>query len=114
MSSCVFCKMVKGEIKPDVLYQDEHVFAFRDNEPQAPVHVLVIPKQHIATINDLRSEHDALMGKLYLAAQRVARDEGIADAGYRTVMNCNREAGQSVFHMHLHVLGGRRLRWPPG
>lgn len=114
MSDCLFCKMVAGEIKPNTVYEDDDVLAFRDINPQAPTHVLVIPKQHIATINDVQPEHAALLGKLYLAAQKIAKDDGIADRGYRTVMNCNREAGQTVFHVHLHVLGGRAMSWPPG
>lgn len=114
MNDCLFCKMVAGEIKPDTVYEDDEVLAFRDINPQAPTHVLVIPKTHIATPNDLQAEHTALVGKLYLVAQKVAESDGIAARGYRTVMNCNREAGQSVFHIHLHVLGGRPMHWPPG
>lgn len=114
MSDCLFCKMVAGEIKPSAVYEDEDVLAFRDLNPQAPTHVLVIPKMHISTINDLQPDQAALIGKLFLAAQKVAKDDGIAERGYRTVMNCNREAGQSVFHIHLHVLGGRTMNWPPG
>lgn len=114
MSDCLFCKMVSGEIKPDVLYEDREVLAFRDIHPQAPTHVLVIPKKHIATTNDIRPEDAELIGKLYLVAKQVAADEGIADRGYRTVMNCLEESGQAVFHLHLHLLGGRAMRWPPG
>ncbi len=114
MSDCLFCKMVAGEIKPDVVYEDDEVLAFRDLNPQAPVHVLVIPKQHIATLNDLDSSHAALMGRLFLAAKQVAEQEGLAQRGYRTVINCNAEAGQSVYHVHLHVLAGRAMTWPPG
>lgn len=114
MSDCLFCKMVAGEIKPTTVYEDDEVLAFRDLNPQAPTHVLVIPKAHISTINDVLPDQAALIGKLFLAAQQVAKGEGIAERGYRTVMNCNREAGQSVFHIHLHVLGGRAMNWPPG
>lgn len=114
MSDCLFCKMVSGEIKPTTVYEDDDVLAFRDLNPQAPTHVLVIPKIHISTINDVQPDHAALVGKLFLAAQKVAQADGIAERGYRTVMNCNREAGQSVFHIHLHVLGGRGMHWPPG
>lgn len=114
MTDCLFCKMVAGEIQPDVVYEDDTVLAFRDINPQAPVHVLVVPREHIATINDLAGSHAELVGRLYLAAKEVARREGIAERGYRTVMNCNAEAGQTVFHLHLHVLGGRRMKWPPG
>jgi len=114
MSDCLFCKMVSGEIKPDTIYEDDEVLGFRDLNPQAPTHVLVVPKTHISTINDLEDNHSALVGKLYLAAKKIAADEGIADDGYRTVMNCNAGAGQTVFHLHLHVLGGRPMGWPPG
>ena len=114
MNDCLFCKMVAGEIKPNTVYEDDEVLAFRDLNPQAPTHVLVIPKTHISTLNDLQPEQAALVGKLFLAAQKVAVADGIAERGYRTVMNCNREAGQSVFHIHLHVLGGRGMHWPPG
>ena len=114
MSDCLFCKMVAGEIKPDVVYEDDAVLAFRDINPQAPTHVLVIPKQHISTINDIQAEQTELIGSLYLGVKRVAELEGIAADGYRTVMNCNAAAGQTVFHIHLHLLGGRNLNWPPG
>lgn len=114
MNDCLFCRMVAGEIKPDVVYEDDAVLAFRDTNPQAPTHVLVIPKTHIATLNDLQPEQAPLLGRMYLAAQQVAQKDGIAERGYRTVINCNREAGQSVFHVHLHVLGGRAMHWPPG
>jgi histidine triad (HIT) family protein len=114
MSDCLFCKMVSGAIKPTKVFEDADVLAFRDIHPQAPTHVLIVPKRHIATINDLQGADAALVGKLYLAAQTVARQDGIADRGYRTVMNCNAEAGQSVFHLHLHLLGGRAMGWPPG
>jgi histidine triad (HIT) family protein len=114
MAECIFCKMVSGEIKPDVVYEDEEVLAFRDISPQAPTHVLVVPKVHIETLNDIGPEQAGLIGKLYLAAQQVARQDGIAERGYRTLINCNAEAGQSVYHVHLHVLGGRPMKWPPG
>lgn len=111
---CLFCKMANGEIQPDILYENDDVLAFTDINPHAPVHFLVIPKQHIATLNDLEPLHSELVGKLYLAAAKVADDKGIAADGYRTVMNCNSDAGQTVWHLHLHVLGGRTLTWPPG
>jgi histidine triad (HIT) family protein len=114
MSDCLFCKMVAGAIKPNVVYEDDAVLAFRDINPQAPTHVLVVPKRHISTINDLKSEDAELVGRLYLAAKKVAEQDGIASDGYRTVMNCNAAAGQTVFHIHLHVLGGRNMHWPPG
>jgi len=114
MSDCIFCKIIAGEIPATVVHETDDVLAFRDLGPQAPTHVLVIPKRHIATINDMRDSDAELVGKLYLAAQKVAADEGISESGYRTVMNCNEGAGQTVFHMHLHVLGGRPMTWPPG
>ncbi len=114
MTDCLFCKMIAGEIQPDVVFENEHVLAFRDINPQAPTHILVVPREHIATINDLDEAHSWLLGQLYLAAKAIAAQEGIAEAGYRTVMNCNAGAGQSVYHIHLHVLGGRQMNWPPG
>ncbi len=114
MSDCLFCKFISGEIKPDTVFEDDHVLAFRDINPQAPTHVLVVPKRHIATLNDLSRDDAELIGRLYLAAQQVAREEGIDGPGYRTVINCNEHAGQSVFHIHLHLLGGRDMSWPPG
>jgi histidine triad (HIT) family protein len=114
MTNCIFCKIISGDISGDIIYQDDDVLAFRDLNPQAPTHFLLIPKKHIATINDLQTEDAALMGKLYLAAKRIAKDQGIEESGYRTVMNCNADGGQSVYHIHLHVLGGRNMSWPPG
>ncbi|MGB5306431.1 MAG: histidine triad nucleotide-binding protein [Gammaproteobacteria bacterium] len=114
MTDCIFCKMVAGDIQPDVVYEDDEVMAFRDMHPQAPVHVLVIPRVHIATTNDLDADSAGIIGRLYLAAKQIAQDEGIAERGYRTLINCNPEAGQSVYHIHLHVLGGRPMAWPPG
>lgn len=111
---CLFCKFVTGEIEPDVVYQNDDVLAFRDINPQAPTHVLIVPKRHIATINDLGDADSDVVGKLFLAARDIAKDEGIADDGYRVTMNCNEGAGQTVFHLHLHLLGGRRFGWPPG
>lgn len=114
MTDCLFCKMVSGEITPDTVYEDNDLLAFRDINAQAPTHVLVIPKQHIATLNDLDTGHAELVGKMMLAAARIARQEGFAEQGYRTVMNCNANGGQMVFHIHLHLLGGRAMGWPPG
>ena len=114
MADCLFCKMISGEIKPDTVYEDENVLAFRDISPQAPLHFLVIPKRHISTLNDLDDEDAKLAGQLTLAAAKVAEQEGVAEAGYRTVMNCNADGGQTVFHIHMHVLAGRGLTWPPG
>lgn len=110
---CLFCKIVAGDIPADIVYESDTAVAFRDINPQAPTHVLVIPRKHIATINDLAPDDDALVGSLYSVAREIAFAEGIADDGYRTVMNCNASAGQTVFHIHLHVLGGRSMGWPP-
>jgi histidine triad (HIT) family protein len=114
MSECIFCKIAEGEIPAEVVYETPEVVAFRDLNPQAPTHVLVIPRKHISTTNDLTEADAPLMGKLHLAAKEVAHSEGIAEAGYRTVINCNAGAGQTVFHIHLHLLGGRPMGWPPG
>ena len=114
MDDCLFCKMVSGEIKPDLVYETDQVIAFRDINPQAPLHALVIPRKHIATINDAEPGDAALLGQMVLAAQQIASDEGYAEPGYRLVMNCNADAGQTVFHIHLHLLAGRQLDWPPG
>jgi len=114
MSDTIFAKIAAGDIPADILYQDEDVVAFRDVAPQAPVHVLVIPRKPIPTLNDVEAGDAELIGKLFLAAKKVAEQEGIAEAGYRTLINCNAAAGQSVFHLHLHLLGGRPMRWPPG
>ncbi len=114
MTNCIFCKIASGEIPATIVHQDEHVVAFRDLNPQAPTHVLVIPRRHVATLNDLADADGELIGRMYLAAKRIAEMDGVADAGYRTVVNCNAAAGQSVFHIHLHLLGGRAMDWPPG
>jgi histidine triad (HIT) family protein len=114
MSDCLFCKMVEGAIQPAVVLENEHVLAFRDIHPRAPVHVLIIPKKHLATLNDLAPDDTELAGELLQAARQVAEMEGLAENGYRTVINCNANAGQEVFHLHLHVLGGRPMKWPPG
>jgi histidine triad (HIT) family protein len=113
-SDCLFCKILAGEIPADIVYESETAVAFRDINPQAPTHVLVIPRKHISTINDIEQDDQAIVGSLYTAARDIAVEAGIADEGYRAVMNCNEGAGQSVFHIHLHVLGGRVLGWPPG
>ena len=114
MSETIFSKILSGDIPADIIYEDTEVVAFRDVNPQAPVHVLVIPRKPLATLNDAGPEDTELLGKLFLAAAKVAAQEGIAESGYRTVINCNAGAGQTVFHLHLHVLGGRPLQWPPG
>ncbi len=112
MTDCLFCKMVSGVIKPDVVFEDDKVLAFRDLNPQAPVHILIIPKTHIATLNDL--DDTQLAGHLLQTAVKIAKAEGLAETGYRTLFNCNQHGGQEVYHLHLHLLGGRQLMWPPG
>lgn len=114
MTDCLFCKIRDGEIPAKIVYRDSHCIGFEDLRPQAPTHVLFIPNEHIATINDLTSEDLQKVGYLYLAAAKVAKERGHADDGYRVVMNCNKAAGQTVFHIHLHLLAGRPLEWPPG
>ena len=111
---CLFCKIVAGQIKAGVVYEDEHAVAFRDINPQAPVHVLVIPREHVASLNDAGQWDAARLGHLLHVAARVARAQGVEKGGYRTVINTGADAGQSVFHVHVHVLGGRHLSWPPG
>ncbi|MDG2107527.1 MAG: histidine triad nucleotide-binding protein [Woeseiaceae bacterium] len=112
--NCLFCKIVAGEIPADIIYESVTTIAFRDINPQAPLHMLIIPRKHIATINDITPQDQEVVGDLYLAARDIASSEGIADEGYRIVMNCNEAAGQTVFHIHMHLLGGRALTWPPG
>ena len=114
MSDTLFGKIIRREIPAHIVYEDDHVLAFRDITPQAPVHVLFIPKQAIPTLDDLQPEHAELAGRLLLAAADYARREGFADAGYRTVINCRGDGGQTVYHLHLHLLAGRALTWPPG
>jgi histidine triad (HIT) family protein len=114
MSDDLFIKIINREIPADIIYETDEILAFRDINPQAPVHVLVIPKEQIRTINDLRSQHGEMVGKLFLVAAELAEREGIADEGYRVVMNCNEAGGQAVYHIHLHLLGGRQMGWPPG
>ncbi|WP_340121183.1 histidine triad nucleotide-binding protein [Methylobacter svalbardensis] len=112
MTDCLFCKMVAGVINPDIVFEDENVLAFRDINPQAPVHILIIPKRHIAILNDL--DDTLLAGQILQTAVKLATQEGIAETGYRTVFNCNKHGGQDVYHLHLHLLGGRQMTWPPG
>jgi histidine triad (HIT) family protein len=112
--SCLFCRIVAGEIPATRVHEDDDLLAFEDIKPEAPVHILIIPKRHISTLNDLGSADDALVGAMIRQAAVIARDRGIDGGGYRTVFNCNSHAGQTVFHIHLHLLGGRRLGWPPG
>ena len=114
MDDCLFCRIIEGKIPGSIVYKDERVVAFKDINPQAAMHVLIVPRRHIATLNDLSVEHDALVGEMVRRAAALAKENGYGDRGYRTVFNCNADAGQTVFHIHLHVLGGRRMTWPPG
>src|ERR1044072_1991414 len=111
---CLFCKIVAGEIPAAKIFEDERAIAFRDINPQAPTHALVIPRPPVASLNEASETDEALLGPLLLVAARIARAEGHAEGGYRTVINTNADAGQTVFHIHVHLLGGRRLTWPPG
>lgn len=111
---CLFCKIIKGDIPANVIYRDQHVVAFDDINPQAPIHKLIVPLQHIATLNDVTDKDHAVIGYMAHAASMLAKQVNIADIGYRTVMNCNAGAGQTVFHIHMHLLGGRPMTWPPG
>ena len=112
--NCLFCKIIRREIPSKIAFEDDDVFAFHDISPQAPTHILIVPKEHVATLNDLTEAQAALVGKTLLAAKRLAAEAGISQSGYRCIFNCMRGAGQSVFHIHLHLLGGRLLGWPPG
>lgn len=112
--SCLFCKIINRDIPASIVYEDERVLAFNDINPQASTHVLVIPKRHVSTLNDLQPDHDAMVGELVRRAAAIAKDRGIEGSGYRTVFNTNSDAGQTVFHIHLHLIGGRSLAWPPG
>ena len=114
MSERLFCKIVNRQIPAKIVYEDERVVVIEDINPQAPLHVLVIPKTHIASLNDVTSGHDGLIGEMNRRAAIIARERGYADRGFRTVFNTNREAGQTVFHIHLHLLAGRPMAWPPG
>lgn len=111
---CLFCKIAERKIHAKIIYEDEHTLAFEDINPQAPVHTLIIPKKHISTNLDIKEADNNLVGHLFQIANRIAKDRGIAERGFRLVMNCNHESGQTVFHVHLHILGGRQMRWPPG
>src|SRR5436190_9679849 len=114
VSGCLFCKIIDRKIPASIVYEDDRVLAFNDINPQAPTHVLVVPKRHIATLNDLLPADDGVVGELARRAAALASERGIAAGGYRTVFNTNRDAGQTVFHIHLHLLGGRSMAWPPG
>ena len=112
--STIFSKIINKEIHADILFENDKILAFRDISPQAPVHSLVIPKKEIRTINDINEEDKSLIGELFMVAKEIAKKEGISEKGYRTIFNCNEHGGQTVYHIHLHVLGGRQLEWPPG
>ncbi|MFA4044771.1 MAG: hypothetical protein HZRFUVUK_001571 [Candidatus Fervidibacterota bacterium] len=114
MQKCIFCDIANKRVESQIVYEDEEVIAFRDINPQAPTHILIIPKKHIGSLNEAQDEDAQLLGKLLLTARRIAVSEGISESGYRIVLNTNRQAGQSVFHIHLHLLGGRAFGWPPG
>jgi histidine triad (HIT) family protein len=114
MPDCLFCKIIAREIPASIVYEDDRVLAFNDINPQGPAHVLVVPKRHIATLNDLTGDDDQIVGEVVRRAAAIAKDRGISAGGFRTVFNTNRDAGQTVFHIHLHLIGGRSLAWPPG
>ncbi len=113
-ADCLFCKIVAGEIPASIVYQDDRLVAFNDINPQAPLHALVVPRRHIASLNVMSADDDALVGEMVRRAAAIARENGYADSGFRTVFNTNADAGQTVFHIHLHLLAGRRFSWPPG
>lgn len=112
--SCLFCKIVEGEIPAEIVYNDDKIMAFRDIAPQAPLHLLIIPKEHIQTINEISEDQAQLLGNLILRAKKLAQEHGLSESGYRLVFNVNSDGGQAVYHIHLHLLGGRQLAWPPG
>ena len=111
---CLFCKIISGEIPSEKVYEDEYVYAFNDISQTAPIHVLIVPKKHISTINDIEDQDAELIGRIYLAAKKIAKEKGIDEEGYRVITNCNKMAGQTVFHIHYHLIGGRELGWPAG
>ena len=114
MEGCLFCRIVNKEIPADIVFKNDKLLAFRDIDPQAPVHLLIIPKEHITTTNDLNNNNKELIGELVLTAKSLATKYNIAEDGYRMVFNCNKSGGQAVYHIHLHLLGGRQMKWPPG
>ena len=114
MDDCLFCGIIEGKIKGDLVYQDNSVVAFRDIGPKAPLHLLIVPRKHIPTVLDIAPEDGPLIGEIYTVAAKLARDNGLADRGFRVVVNCGADAGQTVFHLHYHLLGGRQFGWPPG
>ena len=114
MTDCLFCKIRVGEIPADVVFESDDVLAFNDVNPQAPIHIIIIPRKHIATINNVEDGDELIMGKLFSAAKKSAAEKAVSDDGYRLVVNCNEKAGQTVFHIHMHLLAGRAMTWPPG
>jgi len=114
MAECLFCNIINGDLHASIVYEDENIVAFNDINPQGPTHVLVVPRRHIASLNELTPDDDVLVGELVRRAAAIAKSRGVAAGGYRTVFNTNRDAGQTVFHIHLHLIGGRGLHWPPG
>lgn len=114
MDNCLFCKIIKGEIPSSKVYEDDKVFAFKDIDPKAPVHILIVPKEHISTLNELNEKNATVISHIFTVAASLAKEFDVADSGYRVVSNCGENGGQSVFHIHFHLLGGRSLSWPPG
>ena len=114
MSDCLFCDIIKGDVKGDIVYQSDSVVAFNDINPKAPVHILIVPQKHISMLSELKQEDEAVMGEIIYIAARLASENNISQDGYRIVVNCGASAGQSVYHLHFHLLGGRSFQWPPG
>ena len=114
MDNCLFCKIINGEITATKIYENEHIIAFNDIDPKAPIHILVIPKKHIRSINELNSSDINLAGEIILAAKKIAKDQGVNSKGFRVVFNTNDDGGQTVYHIHMHIMGGRQMQWPPG
>jgi histidine triad (HIT) family protein len=112
--NCLFCKISNDELPAKVIFKDNDIIAFHDISPQAPTHILIIPRKHIATMNDTNAQDEQILGKMVITAKKLAYDEGLSDAGYRLVINTNADGGQAVYHIHLHLLGGRQMNWPPG
>jgi histidine triad (HIT) family protein len=114
VTNCLFCRIVEGQVPASIIFQDDAVVAFKDITPQAPMHVLVVPRRHIGSLNELTAADDEIVGRMTRTGASIAQEQGYGPGGYRTVFNCNSDAGQTVFHIHLHVLAGRRMTWPPG
>ena len=114
MSDCLFCKILQGDIPAKLVYEDDSIITFNDINPQAPTHLLIVPRKHIETLNDLTIDDTQTVGRMVQVAQQLANEKGLANDGYRLIMNCNDHGGQTVFHIHLHLLGGRQFQWPPG